>query len=153
MISSDSERGGGCCSDETGVLRQPSVQRAPHPTDIHAPSKINFPFRPCSMFSSGPLLRESLHDSRESKTRAEREKDQREQTHSADSTHIQMHTKAGKKSYFLLFLQFGERAFLPPISRVPWLITGASWQHRGGMLRWSSPCSLVHLQHGVSGRW
>lgn len=41
----------------------PSAHRAPHPTDIHAPSKINFPFRPCSMFSSGPLLRESLHDS------------------------------------------------------------------------------------------
>lgn len=41
----------------------PPVHRAPHPSDMHAPSKINFPFRPCSMFSSGPLLRESLHDS------------------------------------------------------------------------------------------
>lgn len=39
------------CSDEllcaeTGVVLQPSVHRASHPTHIHTPSKINFPFRP-----------------------------------------------------------------------------------------------------------
>lgn len=48
---------------ESGVLLQPTAHRVPHPTDMQAPSKINFPFRPCSMFSSGPLLRESLYDS------------------------------------------------------------------------------------------
>jgi len=48
------------CSEETPVLLQPAVQRAPHPADMHAPSKINFPFRPCCMFSSGLLLRESF---------------------------------------------------------------------------------------------
>lgn len=55
----------GCCRDgllcaDIGVLLQPTVLTASHPTDMHAPSKINFPFRPCSRFSSRPLLREPL---------------------------------------------------------------------------------------------
>lgn len=143
------------CSDEllcaeTGVVLQPSVHRASHPTHIHTPSKINFPFRPrfparLSWEKAFSTARSVLMvQSSASKTRAGEDKDFWSSTTKAASNTVTSVNDAERDR------KFAERHFLPSIQ-----YTCLLWadQREWEMLHWSSHCWLVHLQHGVGSRW
>lgn len=134
---------------ESGVLLQPTAHRVPHPTDMQAPSKINFP-AVCFLVGLSwekvfmtPLLVLIVQ--------------KRESTRGAK----------GKLKMFDVQQQSGEkqiRIFVESELENRLFHSARHWcaraDHRdtlaaegGEMPHWSSHCWLVHLQHGVSGRW
>lgn len=154
-VISQADRGEG--GDGAAVMNsvqkvQRCIHGAPHPTDIHAPSKINFPFRPCSMFSSRPLQRRKKKGLTRSLTqwswssgahsrRRRKDGDFRFSTQGGEmqfsrmgpANQISMHRTQGQER------ETSSAVWREALSSLCHVIARASWQHRG-----MSNCAAGH---------
>lgn len=96
---------------------------ASYPTDMQAPSKINFPFRPCSVFSGGLLLGESLYDPLS--------------LLKTNSSVLEMKQRANSKSRNVFrTISWGEKNVMMWLTSSVQVhhTTGSSWQQREGRM-------------------
>lgn len=167
IIPSDSDRGGGGGGEGAAVLnsaRSPTSRRysctkqnkLPIPALQYVFQQAS-PERDSSFAAYGPV--ECAQDEGRG-----REKDflhRQKRGEITDSSLLRcslvMQKETGKRSYSFVFRQFGERHFLPSNNSCAMAehqgILAAERGRGGEMLCWSCQCWLVHLQHGVSGRW